>query len=129
MNETKNFIHKRETIGDSSKQQLPQRRDRPRNNKEITKAQIIEKPRIGLAAEGLLRCVTQLELAENEGSEKGRHMQREQMKKHHVKLKQSNLSISELYQENMELKRQLVTKSTKASTAHSRIGNMAWLKR
>jgi hypothetical protein len=39
------------------------------------------------------------------------------------------MAISELYQKNKELKRQLATKTAEASTAHSHRGNMAWLKR
>jgi hypothetical protein len=44
-------------------------------------------------------------------------------------LKQAKLAITELYQENMELRRQLATKTMEASAAQGREGNMAWLKR
>jgi hypothetical protein len=44
-------------------------------------------------------------------------------------LKQAKLAIAELYQENMELRRQLATKTMEASATQGREGNMAWLKR
>jgi hypothetical protein len=44
-------------------------------------------------------------------------------------LKQAKLAITELYQENMELRRQLATKTMEASTVQGREGNVAWLKR
>jgi hypothetical protein len=44
-------------------------------------------------------------------------------------LKQAKLAIAKLYQENMELRQQLATKTTKASVAQGHGGNMAWLKR
>jgi len=39
------------------------------------------------------------------------------------------MAITELYQENMELRRQLATKATEVSETQGRKGNMAWLKR
>jgi hypothetical protein len=44
-------------------------------------------------------------------------------------LKQAKLAITELYQENMELRRQLATKTMEASAAQGHEGNVAWLKR
>ena len=44
-------------------------------------------------------------------------------------LKQEKLAISELYQENRELRKQLATKTTEASTTQIHEGNMAWMKR
>jgi hypothetical protein len=44
-------------------------------------------------------------------------------------LKQAKLAITELYQENIELRRQLATKTMEASTTQGREGNVTWLKR
>jgi predicted RNase H-like nuclease (RuvC/YqgF family) len=44
-------------------------------------------------------------------------------------LKQAKLAIVELYQENRELRQQLATKTTEASTTQGREGNVTWLKR
>jgi hypothetical protein len=43
-------------------------------------------------------------------------------------MKQANMAITEIYQEIMELRRQLASKTTEASAAQGREGNMAWLK-
>jgi hypothetical protein len=65
MVETEKFIQKGETVGAfASGQQLPRRRGRSRKNEEVTKALIPEGPRVGLAAERLLRHVTQQEFVE-----------------------------------------------------------------
>jgi 5-methylcytosine-specific restriction endonuclease McrBC regulatory subunit McrC len=39
------------------------------------------------------------------------------------------LAIAELYQENMELRQQLVKKTIEASIAQGREGNVTWIKR
>jgi hypothetical protein len=44
-------------------------------------------------------------------------------------LKQAKLAITKLYQENRELRQQLATKTTEASTMQGCEGNMMWLKR
>jgi hypothetical protein len=44
-------------------------------------------------------------------------------------LKQAQLAITELYQEKMELRKQLAKRTVKTSMSHSREGNVNWLKR
>jgi hypothetical protein len=44
-------------------------------------------------------------------------------------LQQAKLAIAELYQENMELRQQLVTKAMKMPSMQGHEGNVAWLKR
>jgi hypothetical protein len=44
-------------------------------------------------------------------------------------LKQAKLAITEIYQENMELRQQLVTKIMEASAVQGSEVNVAWLKR
>ena len=44
-------------------------------------------------------------------------------------LKKEKMAIVKLYQENRELKRQLVTKTTESSIAKIHGGNVAWMKR
>jgi hypothetical protein len=44
-------------------------------------------------------------------------------------LKQAQLAIAELYQENRELRQQLATKTLEVSTSQGREGNTTWLKR
>jgi hypothetical protein len=45
------------------------------------------------------------------------------------KLKKAKLAITELYQENRELRQQLATKIAEASTTQGHTGKMMWLKR
>ena len=44
-------------------------------------------------------------------------------------LKQAKLPIVELYQENRDLRQQLVTKTLEVSAGQGREGNVTWLKR
>jgi hypothetical protein len=44
-------------------------------------------------------------------------------------LKKARLDIIELYQENMELRRQLASKTMEVSTTQGHEGNVAWFKR
>jgi hypothetical protein len=44
-------------------------------------------------------------------------------------LKQAQLAIVELYQENRELRRQLTMKTLEVSTSQGHKGNVTWLKR
>jgi hypothetical protein len=44
-------------------------------------------------------------------------------------LKKEHLAISKLYQENRELRKQLVEKTLEASTSQGQEGNVTWLKR
>jgi hypothetical protein len=44
-------------------------------------------------------------------------------------LKQAQLAIAELYQENRELRQQLAAKTLEVSTSQGHEGNMTWLKR
>jgi cell shape-determining protein MreC len=44
-------------------------------------------------------------------------------------LKQAQLAISELYQENKELRKQLAEKTVETTTLQSPEGNVNWLKR
>jgi hypothetical protein len=44
-------------------------------------------------------------------------------------LKQAQLTIAELYQENRELKKQLAERTVETSTSQGREGNVTWLKR
>jgi hypothetical protein len=113
---------------------MPRRRGRPRKNKEIMKARIAEEPRVGLIAEELLRRAIRLEPAGKSSHEDRNRTRRvdvagENEQAPSQQLKQAKLAIAELYQENMELRRQLATKTTEASAAQGHGGNVAWLKR
>jgi hypothetical protein len=44
-------------------------------------------------------------------------------------LKKAQLTIVEIYQENREMRQQLVAKTLEASTSQGREGNVTWLKR
>jgi hypothetical protein len=44
-------------------------------------------------------------------------------------LKQAQLAIAELYQENRELRQQLAAKTLEVSASQGHEGNMTWLKR
>jgi hypothetical protein len=44
-------------------------------------------------------------------------------------MKKGKLAIVEIYQENRELRQQLVSNTLESSTSHGREGNVTWLKR
>jgi hypothetical protein len=133
--EVEKFAQEGKTVGPpSSQQKIPQRRGRLRKNKEIVKSRITEESRIRSIVEELLRCAIRLEhigdlSQKNKNRERRADVIGENEKAPSQQLKQSKLAIAELYQENMELRRQLVTKATKAPTTQGPEGNVAWLKR
>jgi hypothetical protein len=118
----------------SPQQQIPQRRGRPRKNKEAGETRISDEPRTRPIVEQLLMRVVRLEPLEGTSRESGRRMRRMDVhgsndQETSQQLKQAKLAIVELYQENRELRQQLATKITEASTTQGREGNMTWLKR
>jgi hypothetical protein len=114
---------------------MPRRRGRPRKNKETMEARVLEEPRARSVAEELLMRAIWLEPAGGSSRENRSRTRREDItgvndQEPSQQLKQAKLAITELYQENMELRRQLATKTTEASTTvQGREGNVAWLKR
>jgi hypothetical protein len=113
---------------------MPRRRGRPRKNKEVVEARFSEESRARSVAEKLLMHAIRLEPAGGSSREDRSRTRKEDITEVNdlepsQQLKQAKLAIAELYQENMELRRQLATKITKASAVRGREGNVAWLKR
>jgi hypothetical protein len=104
-------------------QHIPQRRGRPRKNKEAEEIQISDEPCARPIVEQLLMHVVHLEPLEGTSRESGRRMRRMDAigsndQETTQQLKQVKLAIAELYQENRELRQQLATKIImEASTA------------
>jgi hypothetical protein len=78
-------------------------------------------------------CVIRLEPVEGPSREswsKKRRTNTEGMDVHEAsqQLKKTQIIIVEIYQENIELRQQLATKTLKASTSQGRKGNVTWLK-
>jgi hypothetical protein len=118
----------------SPQQKMPRQRGRPIKNQDILEAQNSEELCIRLVAEERLRCVTRLEptggLSHEDRSRTRRaNIMEENEQVPYHQLQQVKLAIAKIYQENMELRRQLVTKVVEASTMQGHKGNMAWLKR
>jgi hypothetical protein len=100
----------------SPEQQIPQKMGRPRNNQGIMEALISEEQHIILIVEELLRCAIQLEPVGGWSHKDRIRTRREDITGENdqvptQQLKQAKLAIIELYQENMELRGQLATKS------------------
>ena len=107
---TEKFIQEKETEkSSSSKRQLPRRRGRPRKNEEIMKVKIPKGPCVGLAAEELLGHVIRLEPVEKSSRKHGNRARKadatgESEGTPSQQLKQENMAIADLYQENKELR-------------------------
>jgi hypothetical protein len=115
-------------------QQIPRKRGRPRKNKEAGETQIPSEPCARSTAEELLMRVIQLEPVEVTSRGSGSRTRRTDAMDTNVReptqqLKQAQLAIVELYQENRELRRQLAAKTLEVSVSQGREGNVTWLKR
>jgi hypothetical protein len=113
---------------------MPQRRGRPRKNKEVVEARFSEESLARSKAEELLMRAIRLEPAGGSSHEDRRRTRKVDItgvndQEPSQQLKQAKLAITELYQENMELRRQLATKTMEASAVQGHEGNVAWLKR
>jgi hypothetical protein len=100
----------------SSHQPTPWKRGRPRLIKKPEETQAPSEPHTQSAAERLLMHVVQLEPVEGSSRGIGERRRRSGMKtwrfrSHRSKLKQAQLTIAELYQENRELRRQLAERT------------------
>jgi hypothetical protein len=118
----------------SPQQSIPQRRGRPRKNKEVGETQVPSEPRTKSVAEELLMHAIRLEPVEGTSQESWGRRRRTDTEGTDVhepsqQLKQAQLAIAELYQENRELRQQLAAKTLEASTSQGHEGNMTWLKR
>jgi hypothetical protein len=118
----------------SPQQSIPQRRGRPRKNKETGEAQAPSDPRAKSIVEELLMCAIRLEPVEGPSRETCDRRRRTDTEGTDIRepsqqLKQAQLAIAELYQENRELRQQLAAKTLEASTSQGREGNVTWLKR
>jgi hypothetical protein len=122
-------------IEDSSSQQpTPWKRGRPRLIKKPEETQAPNEPHTQSAAEKLLMHVVRLEPVEGSSrgiSERQRRSGTENMEvqESSQQLKQAQLAIAELYQENRELRKQLAERTVETTTSQSREGNANWLKR
>jgi hypothetical protein len=106
----------------------------PRKNKETGDAQAPSKPRAKSVAEELLMRAIRLEPVKGSSREpcdRRRRLDIEDMdtREPSQQLKQAHLAIAQLYQENKELRKQLVERTVETSTSHSRERNATWLKR
>jgi hypothetical protein len=118
----------------SPQQSIPRKRGRPRKNKETGEAQVLSEPCAKSIAEELLMRAIRLEPVEGpsrEACDRRRRTDTEgiDIREPSQQLKQAQLAIVELYQENRELRQQLAAKTLEASTSQGREGNMTWLKR
>jgi hypothetical protein len=117
----------------SPQNQMPRRRGRPRKNKEAVEDQFLEDSCARSVAEELFMHTIRLEPIGGLICERRRRTRKIDItgtndQDPSQKLKQENLGITKLYQENMELRRQLATKTMEASTVQGREGKVAWLK-
>jgi len=97
-------------------------------------ARVLEDPQARSVAEELIIRAIWLEFVGGSSHENRSITRREDITRTNdqdpsQQLKQAKLAIAELYQENMELSRQLATKTTKDPTMQGHEGNVAWLKR
>jgi hypothetical protein len=112
--------------GSSPQQPVPRKRGRPRKNKNVEEAQAPNEPRTQSVAEKLLMCVVRLEPIEGsswESCERWRRLGTESMdvRESSQQLKQVQLAIFELYQENRELRKKLAERNVEnISVAESR---------
>jgi hypothetical protein len=109
----------------SPQQQIPQRRGRPRKNKEAGETQVPNKPRAKSVVEELLMHVIRLEPVEGTSRGSGRRTRRTDVMGTNVRepsqqLKQAQLAVAELYQENRELRQQLAAKTLEVSASQGR---------
>jgi hypothetical protein len=118
----------------SLQQKIPQRRGGPKKNKEVGETRIPDEPRARSVAEKLLMRIVLLEPLEGTSRE-SRSTTRwldvvgTNDQENFQQLKQAKLPIVELYQENRDLRQQLVTKTLEVSAGQGREGNVTWLKR
>jgi hypothetical protein len=118
----------------SPQQQIPWRRGRPRKNKEAGEIQVPNKPRAKSVVEELLMRAIRLEPAEGTSRGSGSRTRRTDVMGTNVRepsqqLKQAQLVVAELYQENRELRQQLAAKTLEMSASQGHEGNVTWLKR
>jgi hypothetical protein len=116
----------------SPQQRIPRRRGRPRKNKEFVETKLLDELRARSIAEKLLMCIVLRETLEGTSQESRSRMRRMDALSSNdqettQQLKQAKLSITELYQENRELRQQMATKITEASAAQGHEGNATWL--
>jgi hypothetical protein len=116
-------------------QQIPWRRGRPRKNKEVGgESQVPIESCARSAAEEFLMHAIWLEPVETTSRGSGSQTRREEASGSNVRgpnpqLEQAQLTIAELYQENRELRWQLVAKNLEVSAPQGHEGNTTWLKR
>jgi hypothetical protein len=118
----------------SPQQQIPRRRGRPRKNKEAGETRVPSEPRAKSGRKNYL-CTpfgwnlskVQVEKAGAEGG--GQMSEGTDVREPSQQLKQAQLAIAELYQENRELRQQLAAKTLEVSASQGHEGNMTWLKR
>jgi hypothetical protein len=118
----------------SPQQKIPWRRGRPKKNKEAGETRVPSEPRARSAAEELLMRAIRLEPVEGTSRESWSRMRRTDVEGTDVRessqqLKQVQLAITELYQENRELRQQLAVKTLEVSASQGHEGNVTWLKR
>jgi hypothetical protein len=106
----------------SPQQQISRRRGRPKKNKEVGETRTPDKPHARSVAEKLLMCVVRLEPVEATSQESRSRMRGMDVagtndQELSQQLKQAKLAIVELYQENRELRQQLVMKTIEVSAA------------
>jgi hypothetical protein len=102
--------------------------------KKPEEIQAPSEPRTQSAAERLLMHVVWLEPVEGSSMGIGERWRKSGDENVNVQelsqqLKQAQLAIAELYQENRELRRQLAERTIETPTSQSRAGNVNWLKR
>jgi hypothetical protein len=108
--EVEGFAQEGKIVGAPSPQQkMPRRRGRPRKNQEIMEARVAEEPCVRSVTEELLKCAIWIEPAGGSSREDRSRTRKEDImgeneQEPSQQLKQSKLAITELYQENMELR-------------------------
>jgi hypothetical protein len=119
----------------SPQQQIPQRRGRPRKNKEAGETRVPNEPRAKISCRrityarysaGTCRRYKSRKLEQNK---EDRYRRSTNVREPSQQLKQAQLAIAELYQENRELRQQLAAKTLEVSASQGHEGNMTWLKR
>jgi hypothetical protein len=118
----------------SPQQSIPRKRDMPRKNRETGEAQVPSELCMKITAKQLLMCSIRLEPVEGLSRETYDRRRRTYIEGTNIckplqQLKQAQLAIADLYQENIELRQQLATKTLEASTSQGHEGNVTWLKR
>jgi hypothetical protein len=110
--------------GSSSQQSVPQKSGRTKLIKKSEETQAPNEPRTLSVVEKLLVCVVRLKLVEGssrEINERWRRLGTESMevRESSRQLKQVQLAIVELYQENIDLRKQLAEKTVKTTSSQS----------